>query len=219
MSQQNSNQQPPPVATGPSAGQIGGGQVTVGQTNERQVTPGGPSPFDTNRSLPSPQTVVAGGAVTRPVDKSEYLSEFDEVAQDPNEQGFGPKFVILHNYVMGHRRGEVVAVSLLLSNHEFDAETHEPVNPVQARLELRRLLDLGAVRKATAEESEHKMVTFVTGEEELAQAYSGESERRQAAESESQRLRKLIESVGADPNASPEEFAAQVKRSGAETQF
>lgn len=100
--------------------------------------------------------------------------------------GRGPRVVVLHNSVRGHKKGTCIHLSTLVGDQIFD-------NEIALANEINRLLGLGAIREATPVEAGHDYIDINTRTEDPA--YRQEVERRVSAEQEAEHWRKKYEEV------------------------
>jgi hypothetical protein len=178
------------------------------RTKEREVMPRG------DVSSPQPISVPKLAEGRKHHSLTSVLGHGAEEAAQNTDVGFGPRLVVLNNYVTGpaptieggdrpaFSRGRVIWASQLLGE-EMTQKAIE--GDTQARAALRRYIEQGAVREATKQEERFTQVSFVEGEDALAADLQQTQARMANVESENTRMKRLLEAINIDPNASPEE--------------
>jgi hypothetical protein len=181
-------------------------RFTLGKTEETMVDPDMPS-----RHIPAPSH-IAPNPFTERSHLATMMAIDDQAEEDSNqrrEEGYGPKIVILHDFVSGpgpetgFRRGQVISLSRLLGDDLMKDET-------QAIRYAKRYFTGKAVREATQEESQYDMVEFIEGEEALEQHAAAREEELQSLKYQNMKLADIIRKLGGDPTKDPEEQQAEV---------
>jgi hypothetical protein len=146
------------------------------------------------------------------------LSAPEESARS-RDVGFGPRLVVLNHFVTGpapvqeggdrpaFTRGRVIWASQLVG----DEITQKAIDgDFQARATLRRYIEQGAVREATRKEARFTQITFLEGEQAIAEDLQQTQARYAQVEDENTRMKRLLDAINIDPNASPEEVQRQL---------
>jgi hypothetical protein len=192
---------------------------------EREVKPSGDSPMS-QQKIPVPQ--LAEGY--KPVSVSSLLGHEADVVDANTHIGFGPRLVILDHYVTGpapttdggdraaFARGDVVWASQL-----FGAEiTQKAIDGDEgARSTIRRYFTQNALREATKDEGQFTKISFIEGEEAMAQEVQATQARVANLQDENERMKELLNAINISPDMSPEDLRrrlAQQRQQGAKGQ-
>ncbi len=100
--------------------------------------------------------------------------------------GRGPRVVVLHDSVRGHKKGTCIHLSTLVGDNIFD-------NEISLANEVNRLVMLGAIRDATPIEAGHDYIEINTRTEDPT--YRQEVERRVNAEEEAAHWKSKYEEI------------------------
>lgn len=207
-----------------------GGMSPFAQTRERQVEPliGDRSPVPVPRTVPEAHRAIAAKVAGQP--------SLDNLMEGATEElavikGYGPRLVVLHDGVTGpasrenggpFRRGRVVWASQLLGETimgtqdqwqaatEGSEEGRKFVRMFQR--EMTRYMTLGALREAIGEEAHYDEVVFVEGEADLTTALVEAQKGQAATENDALRLRNVIQALGLNPDATPDEILEEARR-------
>lgn len=185
---------------GPTGSPNPAAAVPLPQAQERDATlEAGQRAAAPDLTTPPPAPRAAAGVPSgRRMMLSDILGDEGDEGEGAVATGMGPRLVVLHEFVRGKTRGNVVWASDILGLDRFSEASGGDAAKSRAaqsyiRSELKRLTDLGAIREANDQEAQYEQVTFVETQEQAESALLAAQKTISEKDAEIQRLQNLVE--------------------------